>query len=143
MDAGIRLHGQRLIIVAERQQPAGDGGAEAAAHLDTERGAGIHRAVHALVLRQPSVLRAGGDNGVHVALPRALTQCSNGREEQHHLDIAGTRIAGYGNERTGYGSKGIAADVQFVHAVHLGNKGRGKDQCDNQRKASLRRDAGM
>ena len=95
------------------------------------------------MLRQPSVLRAGGDNGVHVALPRALTQCSNGREEQHHLDIAGTRIAGYGNERTGYGSKGIAANVQFVHAVHLGNKGRGKDQCDNQRKASLRRDAGM
>lgn len=28
-------------------------------------------------------------------------------------------------------------------ALYLGNKGRGKDQCDNQRKASLRRDAGM
>ena len=64
------LHGQRLIVVAERQQPAGDGGAETAAQLDTERGAGVHRAVYALVLRQPSVLGAGGDNGIHVALPR-------------------------------------------------------------------------
>ena len=123
--------------MTERQQPAGDGSAEAAAQLDTERGAGIHRAVHALVLRQPSVLGAGGNNSVHVALPRALpralTQCSNSREEEHHLDIAGTRITSHSNQRTGYGSKGIAADVQFVHTVHLGNEGRGKDQCDDQR----------
>ena len=119
--------------MTERQQPAGDGSAEAAAQLDTERGAGIHRAVHALVLRQPSELGAGGNNGVHVALPRALTQCSDGREEEHHLDIAGTRITSHSNQRTGYGSKGIAADVQFVHTVHLGNEGRGKDQCDDQR----------
>ena len=61
----------------------------------------------------------------------ALTQCSDGREEQHHLDIAGTRITSHSNQRTGYGSKGIAADVQFVHTVHLGNEGRGKDQCNN------------
>ena len=85
------------------------------------------------MLRQPSVLGAVGDNGIHVALPRALTQCSNSREEEHHLDIAGAKIAGHGNERAGHGSKGIAADVQFVHTVHLGNEGRGKDQCDDQR----------
>ena len=38
--AGIRLYGQRLIVVAGCQQPAGDEGAETAAQLDTERGAG-------------------------------------------------------------------------------------------------------
>ena len=93
----------------------------------------MHRAVYALVLRQPSVLGAGGDNGVHVALPRALTQSSNSREEEHHLDIARARIADHRNERTGHGGKGITADVQLIHTVHFGNKSRGKDQCDNQR----------
>ena len=39
----------------------------------------------------------------------------------------------HSNERTGCGSKGIAADIQLVHTVHLGNEGRGKDQCDDQR----------
>ena len=39
---------------------------------------------------------------------------------------------------------GEAGGITGKEAVlHLGNKGRGKDQCDNQRKASLRRDAGM
>lgn len=49
------------------------------------------------------------------------------------FDIAGASIAGHSNERTGCGSKGIAADIQLVHTVHLGNEGRGKDQCDDQR----------
>ena len=44
-----------------------------------------------------------------------------------------TRIAGHRNERTGHGSEGVAADIQFVHTVHLGNEGRCKDQCDDQR----------
>ena len=36
-------------------------------------------------------------------------------------------------KRQGHGSKGIAADVQLVHTEHLGNEGRGKDECDDQR----------
>ena len=133
IDAGFRLHGQRLIVVAECKQPAGDGGAEISIRFDTQRSAGIHCNVYALVLRQPSVLGARGDNGVYVTLPRVLTQCSNGREKKHHLDIAGARIADHRNERTDHGGKGITADVQLIHTVHFGNKRRGKDQCDNQR----------
>ena len=72
-------------------------------------------------------------NGVHVALPRSLTKGSNGREKKHHLDVAGACVTSHGNKCAGHGGKGITADVQLIHTVHLGNKSRGKDQCDNQR----------
>ena len=89
-----------LIKMACSQQPAGDGGAKAAAQLHAQRSAGVHRSVHTLVLRQPSVLGAGCDHGVHVALPRTLTQSSDCGKEQHQGHIAAAHITCHSDQCT-------------------------------------------
>ena len=55
IDAGVRLNSQGSVESAGGQQPASNGSADAAAQLDTKGSAGVHGAIHALVLGQPRV----------------------------------------------------------------------------------------
>ena len=89
-----------LIEMACSQQPAGDGGAKAAAKFYAQRSAGVHRAVHALVLRQPSIFGAGCDHSVHIALPRTLTKSCDCSKEQHQGHIAAAHVTSYSNQCT-------------------------------------------
>ena len=85
------------------------------------------------MLRQPSVLGAGCDHGVHVALPRTLTQSSDCGKEQHQGNITAAHITCHSDQSTGNGCQSIAHDVQLVHSAPFGNQRRGEYQSDDQR----------
>ena len=140
IDAGIRLNDQSAVKMACCQQPAGDGSTQTAAQLHTERSAGVHRAIHALVLRQPSVLGAGCDHGVHVALPRTLTQSSDCGKEQHQGNITAAHITCHSDQCTRNRCQSIAHYIQLIHSIPLCNQGRGEHQCDDQRNVDCPRE---
>ena len=85
------------------------------------------------MLRQPSVLGAGCDHSVHVALPRTLTKSCDCSKEQHQGHIAAAHVTSYSNQCTRNRCQSIAHDVQLVHSAPFGNQRRGEYQSDDQR----------
>ena len=122
------------------QQPAGDGSTQTAAQLHTERSAGVHRAIHALMLRQPSIFRASSNHSVHIALPRTLTKSCDCSKEQHQGHIAAAHVTSYSNQCTRNRCQSIAHYIQLIHSIPLCNQGRGEHQCDDQRNVDCPRE---
>ena len=92
------------------------------------------------MLRQPSVLGAGCDHGVHVALPRTLTKSCDCGKEQHQGHIAAAHVTSCSNQCTRNRCQSIAHYIQLIHSIPLCNQGRGEHQRDDQRNVDCPRE---
>ena len=114
-------------IAAESQQPSGQSRTDAAAQLGAQRGAGIHGTIYTFAAGQVGIFRAGGDQGVHIALQRAHAHSRNGSARQHKRDRA--QIAGDQDAQTSQSADGIAGEIQLIHAAPFRYQRRRKEQA--------------
>ena len=90
-----------------------------AAQLHTQRSAGVHRAIHVLMLRQPSIFRASSNRSIHIALPRTLTKSCDCSKKQHQGHIAAAHVTSYSNQCTRNRCQSIAHYIQLIHSIPL------------------------
>ena len=82
-------------------------------------------------MSEEGILRAGCDQGVHVALQRAHTDRRDGCAGEHERN--GSQITRDHHSQTPDGAQGVAHEIELVHASEFRDQSRGEQESDDHR----------